>query len=41
MSLLAGGHVFVVAEAGVTNYGDVELARRQVDAAAAAGADAV
>jgi N,N'-diacetyllegionaminate synthase len=34
-------HVFVVAEAGVSNYGDPELAHRQVDAAAAAGADAV
>jgi len=40
MSLL-GRRVFVVAEAGVSNYGDVELARRQVDAAATAGADAV
>jgi N-acetylneuraminate synthase/N,N'-diacetyllegionaminate synthase len=33
--------VFVVAEAGVSNYGDPELAHRQVDAAADAGADAV
>jgi N,N'-diacetyllegionaminate synthase len=33
--------VFVIAEAGVTNYGDAELARQQVDAAADAGADAV
>ena len=33
--------VFVIAEAGVTNYGDAELAHRQVDAAADAGADAV
>lgn len=33
--------VFVVAEAGVSNYGDPELAHRQVEAAAAAGADAV
>ena len=33
--------VFLVAEAGVSNYGDPELAHRQVDAAADAGADAV
>jgi N,N'-diacetyllegionaminate synthase len=33
--------VFVVAEAGVSNYGDPELAHRQVDAAADARADAV
>jgi N,N'-diacetyllegionaminate synthase len=33
--------VFVAAEAGVSNYGDPELAHRQVDAAADAGADAV
>lgn len=33
--------VFVVAEAGVSNYGDPELAHRQVDAAADAAADAV
>jgi N,N'-diacetyllegionaminate synthase len=33
--------VFVVAEAGISNYGDPELAHRQVDAAADAGADAV
>lgn len=33
--------VFVVAEAGVSNYGDPELAHRQVDAAADACADAV
>jgi len=33
--------VFVVAEAGVSNYGDPKLAHRQVDAAADAGADAV
>ena len=32
---------FVICEAGVTNYGELDLARRQVDAAAAAGADAV
>ncbi len=34
-------HVFVVCEAGVTNYGELELALRQVDAAVEAGADAV
>ncbi len=33
--------MLLIAEAGVTNYGDPELARRQVDAAADAGADAV
>ena len=33
--------VFVVAEAGVSNYGDPKLAHRQVDAAADAHADAV
>ena len=33
--------VFLVAEAGVSNYGDPALAHRQVDAAADAGADAV
>lgn len=32
---------YVICEAGVTNYGDVEVARRQIDAAVAAGADAV
>jgi N,N'-diacetyllegionaminate synthase len=32
---------YVICEAGVTNYGDPELAHRQIDAAAAAGADAV
>lgn len=41
MSSILGDRVFVVAEAGVTSYGDVELAHRQVDAAADAAADAV
>ncbi len=34
-------HVFIIAEAGVNHNGDLDLARRLVDAAAAAGADAV
>ncbi|MFN2468610.1 MAG: N-acetylneuraminate synthase family protein [Gaiellaceae bacterium] len=41
MSFLPADRVFVIAEAGVTNYGDVELAHRQVDAAADAACDAV
>lgn len=36
-----GAPCFLVAEAGVNHNGDVELARRLVDAAAAAGADAI
>jgi N,N'-diacetyllegionaminate synthase len=36
-----GARCFVIAEIGVNHNGDVELARRLVDAAAAAGADAV
>lgn len=37
----AGRPVFVIAEAGVNHNGDLALARRLVEAAAAAGADAV
>ncbi len=33
--------VYVIAEGGLTNWGDVDLAKRQVDAAMAAGADAI
>jgi N,N'-diacetyllegionaminate synthase len=36
-----GSPAFVVAEAGVNHNGDIDLARRLVDAAAGAGADAV
>lgn len=36
-----GGRVFVIAEAGVNHNGDLGLARRLVDVAAEAGADAV
>ena len=38
---LGRGPAFVIAEAGVNHNGDLDLARRLVDAAAAAGADAV
>lgn len=41
MTPIPSERVFVIAEAGVTNYGDADLAHRQVDAAADAGADAV
>jgi sialic acid synthase SpsE len=41
MTLLEDGRVFVICEAGVTNYGDPELAHRQLDVAAASGVDAV
>jgi len=41
VSILPDDRVFVICEAGVTNYGEPELARRQVDVAADAGADAV
>jgi N-acetylneuraminate synthase/N,N'-diacetyllegionaminate synthase len=37
----AGHPVFVIAEAGVNHNGDLDLARRLVDVAAGAGADAV
>ncbi len=33
--------VFIICEAGVTNYGDFRLAKKQIDAAVAAKADAV
>jgi N-acetylneuraminate synthase/N,N'-diacetyllegionaminate synthase len=38
---LGRGPTFVIAEAGVNHNGDLDLARRLIDAAAAAGADAV
>jgi len=41
VTLLPDDRVFVVCEAGVTNYGDPELAHRQVDVAAESGCDAV
>jgi N,N'-diacetyllegionaminate synthase len=41
VTLIPSERVFVIAEAGVTNYGDDEVAHRQVDAAADARADAV
>lgn len=36
-----GKSVFVICEAGLTNYGEMDLAKRQIDAAVAARADAV
>ena len=34
-------HTFIIAEAGVNHNGDIDLAKRLIDAASAAGADAV
>lgn len=36
-----GQPTYIILEGGLTNWGDLELAKRQVDAAMAAGADAV
>lgn len=36
-----GEPVYIIAEGGLTNWGDLELAKRQVDAAMAAGCDVV
>jgi N-acetylneuraminate synthase/N,N'-diacetyllegionaminate synthase len=41
MSVVPRDRCFLICEAGVTNYGEIELARRQIDAAAAAGVDAI
>lgn len=41
MTLLPDDRTFVICEAGVTNYGEPELAHRQVDVAADSGCDAV
>jgi len=40
-SMSGGGQCFIIAEAGVNHNGDVELAKKLIDAAADAGADAV
>ena len=38
--IIGTGHpVFVICEGGLTNYGDIALAKKQIDAAAEAGAD--
>lgn len=37
----AGRPVFIICEGGVTNYGELALAKKQIDTAAAAAADAV
>ena len=34
-------HIYIIAEAGVNHNGDIGIAKRLVDEAAAAGADAV
>ncbi len=36
-----GEPVFVICEGGLTNYGEIELAKKQIDAAVAAGADVI
>lgn len=36
-----GERIYIIAEGGLTNWGDLELAKKQVDAAMAAGADAI
>lgn len=36
-----GKPVFIICEGGLTNYGDLDLAKKQIDAAVAAGADAI
>ena len=36
-----GAPTFIICEAGVTNYGDLTLAKKQIDAAVEAGADAI
>ncbi len=39
--IIAGPRVFVIAEAGVNHNGDIDMARKLVDVAVSAGADAV
>jgi N-acetylneuraminate synthase/N,N'-diacetyllegionaminate synthase len=41
VSVVPADRCFLICEAGVTNYGEIELARRQVDVAAEAGVDAI